>query len=481
MERTLQLLICEDVEADAALIIRSLEKGGYVINSKRVETADEMRTALKKERWDVVISDYNIPGFGGPQALSVLRSSDVDIPFILVSGTIGEEIAVSIMKAGASDYLMKDRLVRLSEVVKREMEEAERRREWKSSAEMIQANEEKYHAVIDNSLFAIFLARPGGLILEANKAAGELFGYTIEEFTRMGRNDLLDIKEESNVDIINMRDLYGKGYGEFMGIKKNGNRFYCEVSSVIFKDINGQDMACAMIADISPRKEAELKLLNSNIELQKLSTHLKNAREDERKYISREIHDQLGQLASALKIELDWLNLNVKGLDEKANSRIYHALSITKTMITTTRKIATALRPSIIDELGLNDSLKWQCAEFQNLNGIECTFEEDFDDNGVSLGVRTELFRICQESLTNVMRHAHASTVAVTVRTVDDALELCIRDNGRGFDTNKKSSHIGLVGVRERALSVGGDLEIESTPGKGTNVCLLLPRSKLYI
>lgn len=481
MEKTLQLLLCEDVENDAAIIVRSLEKGGYAVNMKRVETADEMRRALRLQRWDIVISDYNIPGFGGPQALSVLQSSGVDIPFILVSGTIGEETAVMMMKAGVNDYLMKDRLARLSEAVKREIEEADRRNEWKASTEMIQANEEKYHAVIDNSLFAIFLARPAGLILESNKAASELFGYTTEEFKTMGRDELLDISEATDIDVINLKHPGGKGLGEFIGIKKNNERFHCEVSSVIFKDINGVDMACSMLADISGRKHAELQLRHSNGELQKLSIHLKNAREDERKYISREIHDQLGQLASALKIELDWLNVNVTGLDERASSRIHHAVSITKTMITTTRKIATALRPSIIDELGLNDSIKWQCAEFQSLNALECTFTEDFDDSNVSLQIRTELFRICQESLTNVMRHAHASSVLVSIRTVGGDLELCVKDNGKGFDTNLKSSHIGLVGVRERALSVGGDLVIESAPGKGTNVCLLVPINKLYI
>ncbi len=481
MERTLQLLLCEDMENDAAMIVRSLEKGGYGVNCKRVETADEMRQALRMQRWDVIISDYNIPGFGGPQALSVLKASGMDIPFILVSGTIGEEIAVTMMKAGVNDYLMKDRLIRLSEAVKREMEEADRRKEWRASAETIQANEEKYHAVIDNSLFAIFLSRPEGLILESNKAASDLFGYSGEEFKQMRRNAFLDLHETTGVDWIGLRDPDRKNYGEFIGIKKDGRRFHCEMSSVIFKDINGEDMACDMLADISARKHAELQLRHSNIELQKLSTHLKNAREDERKYISREIHDQLGQLASALKIELDWLQLNVKGLDEKANSRIHHAVSITKTMITTTRKIATALRPSIIDELGLNDSLKWQCAEFQQLNNIQCTFSEDFDDRNASLEIRTELFRICQESLTNVMRHAHASKVMVSIRTVEGNLELCIRDNGTGFDTRVKTSHIGLVGVRERALSIGGDLVVESEIGKGTNICLVVPLNKLSI
>ncbi len=481
MKKPLQLLICEDEESDAAMVIRALEKAGYDVIFHRVETAEDMRTALEKQEWDVIISDYNIPGFGGPQALAILKSAGIDIPFILVSGTIGEEVAVLIMKAGANDYLMKDRLTRLSEVVKKEMEETEKRKEVKAVSEMIKANEEKYHAVINNSRLAIFLARPGGLILESNTAATELFGYDAEEFTRLDRNDVLDMSDPQVLLKLSERDRNGSIHGECIGIKKNGERFYCEVSSIIFKDINGQKMSCSMLADISARKNAEQQILDTNIELKKLSTHLKNAREDERKYISREIHDQLGQLASAIKIELDWLNIHLEGAEQKTSTHIEHALSITKVLIDTTRKIATALRPSILDELGLSDSLKWQCSEFKNMSGIPCDFKGNFDDTGISLEIRTELFRICQESLTNVMRHAQASKVSISLSDSEENMELSVTDDGKGFDPNTKSDHIGLVGLRERVLSINARLMIKSKPGHGTTILVVVPKDKLYI
>jgi two-component system sensor histidine kinase UhpB len=481
MNKKLQLLICEDLESDAAIIIRELEKEDFDINFHIVETATAMKAALDTQVWDIIISDFNIPGFGGFETLAVLKSTGMDIPFVLVSGTVGEEIAVNMMKAGAHDYIMKHNLKRLSEVVKRELIEAQHRKERKSVRQLIKANEEKYHAVIDNSLLAIFLGRPGGFILESNKAASSLFGYTEEEFKKLDRNKLLDFSDPALLNGIKKRDETGHASGECIGIKKGGEKFYCEISSVIFKDINGEDLACSMLADISARKNAEQMLMDTNEELKKLSNHLKDVREHERKYISREIHDQLGQLASALKIEIDWLNINLLNPDEKTRSRIEHALSIIKVMISSTRKMAAALRPSIIDELGLNESLKWQCNEFQKLNGIECHFTEDVDDTNMPIEIRTELFRICQESLTNVMRHANASKVEVSVKDTGNNIQLTISDNGKGFNTRNKSNHLGLIGIRERALSVKGESTISSKPGEGTTISILLPKTKKAI
>ncbi len=481
MKKRLKLLLCEDMETDAEMIIRQLEKAAYEIDFERVETAEDFKISLHKQEWDIIISDFRIPGFGGPEALAILKQTGIDIPFVLVSGTIGEEIAVNMMKAGANDYLMKSSLIRLSEVVKREMIEADFRKERKAVAELVKANEEKYHAVIDNSLLAIFLARPGGLILESNKAASDLFGYTEAEFKELGRDQLLDTSDPVFLQKIKQREALGSVSGECIGIKKNGERFFCEISSIIFKDINGHELSCSMLADISSRKNAEKKLVDTNNELKTLSKHLKDVREHERKHISREIHDQLGQLASALKIEIDWLNMNLPDPGEKVQSRIDHALAIIKVIINTTRKIATALRPSIIDELGLSESLKWQCTEFKKLSGIDCEFICDYQDDAMPLEIRTELFRICQESLTNVIRHANAKKVKVSLRNLENGLEVSINDNGRGFDPNQKSTHIGLLGLRERALSIDGDLSIESEYGKGTTIRVFIPKTKLFI
>ncbi len=477
MSTTIQVLICEDAESDVLLLVRELEKAKYTVNSHCVETASQMEMLLQKMDPDIILSDFNIPGFGAYEALDVLKRSGKDIPFVLVSGTIGEETAVNIMKAGANDYLMKGNLSRLGMVVKRELEEAENREIRRKAEEQIRANEEKYRAVIDNCLFAIFLVRPGGFIDEANEAACELFDCTQEVFRKSKLQQFLSHTDPGMLQ--KFIDANGRGSNDkFLGVQRSGERFYCEVSSVLFKSLNGTEMICVMVADISQRKNAERELIERNHELRRLSDHLKNAREDERKHISREIHDQIGQLASAIKMDLDWLNLHFNEDGEKSGERITRSLATVSLLIDTTRKIAASLRPGILDELGLNASLRWQCTEFENLNGIPCDFAESFDDSDISLEMGTELFRICQESLTNIMRHARANKVMVCLKDAQDDFALYIVDDGDGFDTNRKSDHLGLVGIRERAISLNGSLLIESEPGKGTTICVKIPKTK---
>lgn len=137
MSKPLQVLIVEDLESDAALVARLLRKAGYAVHDERVETADQMRAALEKQAWDVVISDFRLPQFDAPAALALLQATSPDTPFIVVSGAIGEDTAVAMMKFGAHDYLMKDKLSRLAPAVEREMREAQTRRERKRAEEKI--------------------------------------------------------------------------------------------------------------------------------------------------------------------------------------------------------------------------------------------------------------------------------------------------------------------------------------------------------
>lgn len=151
MEISLRLLLIEDSESDAALLLRHLEKGGYTVTVERVETAEQLDSALQQQDWDIIISDYQLPGFDAPSALALFAVHGADIPFIVVSGTIGEETAVSIMKAGAQDYLMKNNLAKLPSVIKRELAEARHRRELKKAEEQLRINEQRWKFAIEGS------------------------------------------------------------------------------------------------------------------------------------------------------------------------------------------------------------------------------------------------------------------------------------------------------------------------------------------
>lgn len=227
-------------------------------------------------------------------------------------------------------------------------------------------------------------------------------------------------------------------------------------------------------------RELELSknaLTEKNTELQKLSAYLQHIREDERKRIAREVHDELGQLASAIKIDIDWLHLRLPELDQASQKRVSHAASTIILLIKSIRKTASGLRPSVLDDFGLNAALKWHCNEFEQLSGISCTLEIEFDDSSLSTDMKTELFRIIQESLTNVMRHSQAKNANVVLREDKDNLHISIRDNGKGFNTEEQKNTLGLIGLRERVQVLNGSLQIKSIPGSGTDVVITIPKN----
>ncbi|MFN0109719.1 MAG: two-component regulator propeller domain-containing protein [Blastocatellia bacterium] len=240
------------------------------------------------------------------------------------------------------------------------------------------------------------------------------------------------------------------------------------------------DRYIVTLNDITFRKHAENSLKTSREQMRELAAHLQQAREEERAYIAREIHDELGQLLTGLKIDLKWFE---KRLPKDAeNSKLLHEkmVSILELMdetIVAMRRVATKFRPGILDTLGLIAAIEWQAEEFSNRTGIRCEFDEPIPQQLSGLDCETALFRIFQESLTNVARHSEASAVKVSLTRQNGFLILQIRDNGRGITEKEiKDPHsIGLLGMRERAHIFGGEVSVSGSPGKGTTVTATIP------
>lgn len=264
---------------------------------------------------------------------------------------------------------------------------------------------------------------------------------------------------------------------EYRFMRADGQYAYVNDCGYILRNAAGEPVRMIGAShDITEQRRYEEELKDKNDELKRLSAYLQRVREDERKYIAREVHDQLGQLATALKIDIDWLNLRLQEVEQLARKRIEHAVHTIEVLIFSVRKIASSLRPSVLDDFGLNAALKWHCTEFQNLNGVACKFEPCLDDTELPVFIKTELFRVAQESLTNVMRHANATEVLVTTDEDEHHYFLSIIDNGQGFDITEGKNTLGLVGLRERVCSMNGQLEINSNPGKGTVILVKVPK-----
>src|ERR1051325_1169840 len=265
MNKPLRVLIVEDSEFDARLLVNMLRKGGYEPNYRRVETAEQMRSALAEQPWEIILSDYNLPMFSAPDALKTLQNSGLDIPFIIVSGGIGEDIAVASMKAGAHDYLMKGNLARLSVAVDRELREAEVRAARRQGEISLRESEHRYRLLWETAADAIVLMDTDSLIVFANPVTKVVFEYQPIEIIG---------QKLSMLQAENLRSLHLAGLGRYLktgvkklnwratetvGLRKDGTEFPIEVS---FSEMewSGARQFVGFIRDITERKRAEQEL-----------------------------------------------------------------------------------------------------------------------------------------------------------------------------------------------------------------------------
>ena len=208
-----------------------------------------------------------------------------------------------------------------------------------------------------------------------------------------------------------------------------------------------------------------------------LSEHLQNVKEEERTQIAREIHDELGQQLTVMKMDISWLAEKLGNQDNAVVQRMTDLNAMLDTTVSTVRRIAYELRPSILDDMGLAAAIEWQLSEFKKKSGVKTEFKHNQKELPLPENVKIGLFRIVQESLTNVSRYANAGKVMVSLQQNEKLLVLSIIDNGTGFDkeTIAVKKTLGILGMKERTVMMGGNYEIDSTPGKGTTVSVTVP------
>jgi signal transduction histidine kinase len=350
----LRILLLEDNAPHAELVVHFLRDSGIKFNVTRVETREAYLEQIEQHPPDMILSDYALPSFDGYAALAIAKEKVPDTPFIFVTGTMGEEVAIETLKSGATDYVLKTRLARLGPAVQRALRESADRRE---------------------------------------------------------------------------------------------------------------------------RQRAEDKLRRSLDQLRALTTYLQYVREEERTRIAREVHDELGQALTGLKLDMSWLATKVTRSAPPVQAKVRTMVDHIDETIHTVRRIATELRPGILDSLGLVAALEWQANEFQSRSGIPCHVTGTVDDSALNQQLTTVFFRIYQEALTNIIRHAKATRVDVLLAEENGALVLTVKDNGRGISEEEiaNTRSIGLVGMRERAMLIGGDIALQGAPGKGTTMTLRVP------
>ncbi|RJR24925.1 MAG: PAS domain S-box protein [Desulfobacteraceae bacterium] len=262
-------------------------------------------------------------------------------------------------------------------------------------------------------------------------------------------------------------------------VRDGANEIPCIVTATPFRGPTGEIIGIVEdFKDISSRKHTEEELRQSRRQLRELASYLESAREKERTRIAREIHDELGQSLTALKMELHWCIRRLPQDDSLLAERAKKLLKLVDENVHLVQRISSELRPGLLDNLGLSAAIEWQAGQLTERTGVKCDFLSDPEDIILDQTRSTAIFRIFQETCTNIARHSDATKAEIVLKELPAYVELRITDNGRGI-TQKQISNpksFGLMGIRERALSFGGEVEISGNEKKGTTVRVRIPK-----
>jgi two-component system sensor histidine kinase UhpB len=479
-------LIVEDRESDALLLVHELRRGGYNTIYRRVETARDLHAALDSEPWDIVITDYSMPQFSALDAFQIISARAPDLPFIIVSGSIGEEVAVAAMKAGVHDYLMKDNLARLVPAIERELREADLRRAH-MQAELAQREAEaKYRTLVEHIPAIVYIAEFGerGAWRYVSPQIEALLGFSPAAWLADPHSWLKQLHASDRDRVLaqaaRSREHHAPFHSDYRMIAADGRAvWFHDEARAVHNDIDEPLFMQGFMLDITDSKRAEREhqrlfeqVRASRSRLQALSHQLIEAQEAERRHIARELHDEIGQALTVVQIDLQALqqfpnqSMQVPRLEE--------SMAAIERVLQQVRNLSLDLRPSLLDDLGLVAALRWLLNRQAERAGFNVRFVADRLAARPPPDLAIACFRIVQEALTNVVRHAQARHVAVELQSRDMELQLSVHDDGVGFDVAAARSRavhgasLGLLGMQERALLVGGQIEIESTHGQGT-------------
>jgi PAS domain S-box-containing protein len=335
--------------------------------------------------------------------------------------------------------------------------------------------------ILNNVRDSVVVADLEGRVRFWNQGAEALFGYTKDEM--LGQSvTILYVEDGDNAARLaedRNRVLRGEdATGEWLRRRKDGSTVWVHSKRVVLRDADGMAIGILGVArDISEGKRTSEELLASHEQLRELAHRLRSVREQERAVMARQIHDELGQALSALHLDVAWLRARLTDEDVVLEEKTRSMAALIETSIGRVRTLATELRPAVLDSLGLLAAIEWETQQFTRRTGIPCTHELPSDPSDVDADRSTDVFRILQEALTNVARHAGAREVVVTLRFWRNELQLSVSDDGRGITAAEIVSPqaLGLVGMRERALLWDGAVEWRARDGGGTVVDLRLP------
>jgi PAS domain S-box-containing protein len=324
----------------------------------------------------------------------------------------------------------------------------------------------------------VCIAHRSGYFKKVNQAVIDKLGYSEPELMSVPISSFIHPEDKHFTATRRSELLRGKNLLNFQNryMTKAGATVWLEWTSIYFPE---DEVVFAIAKDITERKEAELEVVEKYKKFKGLATHFKSSIEEDRKTLANELQEELAHLAEVLKTDIEWIKSNAFELSPVARTKVEHASMVGQRLIKAIRRISFAISPNMLGHLGLGATLAWYCREFSLMNGLSCCYEGSFDESALSNEVKTDLFRICQECLTNTLSHGQASGARVVIEESGGRVQMVITDDGKGFDVELHKRKPGLVRMRERAASINGELTIHSGIGRGTRICVSVGKNLL--
>ncbi len=321
----------------------------------------------------------------------------------------------------------------------------------------------------------VCVAHREGYFKNVNRAVVDKLEYSKEELFARPIASFIHPDDRRITEQTRSEMLEGKALINFENryLAKSGKVIWLQWTSFYVPD---KQVVFAIAKDITVKKLIEKEINEKYDKFRQLADHFKRSIEKDRKYFAVELHEELAQLASVIKMDLDSVINKTDNLSEFSRTRITHASEISELLIQSIRKISFRLHPHMLDDLGLSETIKWLCNDFTLLTKIPCIFEHEYNEDHLSYEAKIDLFRVCQSSLNNIMNHANAHSVSVSIKESNDAIKLFIKDDGDGFDVSRPSQGSGLTAMGNRAASINAGLNIESKPGAGTLITLTISK-----
>jgi signal transduction histidine kinase/CheY-like chemotaxis protein len=512
MGKPLRILVVEDSEEDAFLLQRELRRGGFEVVSERVASAEAMAEALDRGPWDLVISDYVLPGFGGLEALALYHARGLDAPFLVVSGHIGEDIAVAAMKAGADDYLMKDRMARLVPAIERALSQADIRRAHRRSDEALRTSDERFRQLAENVGVAFFMfERPTdggpGSLSYVSPAYRAIWGCGVETLfaepdlwlKSIHSDDQARIRSElprtfpvRNAEGVVYRvaalaeDISERKWGEER-LAANARQLQHTVEEL--RIIEGElrasneqlSQARAELEKRVQERTADLTAANAELQSQmkerkRLENELLEIAENERRRIGFDLHDDIGQKLMGVSLLIKALETNLSNKRAPEAAEIRKVQELLNQVVNHTHDLAHCFSSLDTNGADIGSMLKNLIATVRRTFPLTCRVQVASALPPMSHELVLQLYKIAQESISNAIKHAKPKKLSISLAHKQGQLTLQIKNDGTPFPTDcEPTNRLGLKIMNYRARTLGGTLDIRPNGDSGSVLTCTVP------